>query len=100
MTLVFGSWPLDGGNLVGACLCYAYEELGWVRQLGVAASWRRRGLGSALLRHAFITFKTLGFQEVGLGVEAANPAAYAFYQKIGMARARQYDEYIKHFTHQ
>jgi ribosomal protein S18 acetylase RimI-like enzyme len=96
-----GLWFLafDGGNLVGACLCYAYEELGWVRQLGVAASWRRRGLGSALLRHAFITFKTLGFQEVGLGVEAANPAAYAFYQKIGMVRARQYDEFIKNFTH-
>ncbi len=85
----------DHRGLVGACLCYQYEEIGWVRQLGVAESWRRKGMGTAFLRHAFKIFRTRGFLRVGLGVEAANPAAYAFYQEIGMERKRQYDEYTK-----
>jgi GNAT superfamily N-acetyltransferase len=88
----------DHGGLVGVCLCYQYEEIGWVRQLGVDEPWRRRGLGTAFLRHAFKIFRVRGFRRVGLGVEAANPAAYAFYQEIGMERKRQYDEYTKRIT--
>jgi len=83
------------GELVGACLGMAYAEEGWVRQLGVAAAWRRRGLGRALLLHAFVAFKQRGFGRVGLAVEADNPKAIKFYQAVDMTCIRQYDEYEK-----
>lgn len=83
------------GRLVGACLCFEYADMGqgWVRQLGVLAEWRRRGLGAALLQHAFAAFKRRGFDQVGLAVESENPNAIAFYERIGMKQTRRYDEY-------
>jgi mycothiol synthase len=86
---------MAGEELVGACLCFAYAEEGWVRQLGVAPAWRRRGLGAALLHHAFAVFKQRGLERVGLAVEAENQKAYTFYQGVGMKRIRQYDMYEK-----
>jgi GNAT superfamily N-acetyltransferase len=85
----------SGLKLIGACLCYAYPEMGWVRQLGVEKSWRRRGLGSAFLKYTFQIFKARGLNKVGLGMEATNLGADAFYQSIGMERTRQYDEFNK-----
>ena len=84
-----------GERLIGACLCFEYPGLGWVRQLGVTESWRRKGLGIALLQHAFGAFYRRGEKQVGLSVAADNESAYTFYQRAGMRRARQYDEYVK-----
>lgn len=86
-----------GNEIVGACLCFEYPDVGWVRQLAVAESHRRQGLGSALLLHAFREFKSRGCEWVGLVVESTNPGAYAFYQRLGMKRIRQYDEYQKRY---
>lgn len=82
-----------GGELAGACLCLAYPEMGWVRQLGVAESWRRRGLGSALLRHAFDRFWARQQPLVGLAVNGENETAVNLYEAAGMRRVQQYDEY-------
>jgi mycothiol synthase len=87
----------DGDEIVGACLCFEYPDVGWVRQLGVEELHRRKGLGSALLRHAFREFKNRGYERVGLVVESSNPDAYAFYQQLGMRKIRQYDEYQKRY---
>lgn len=86
---------MAGEELVGVCLGFAYTEEGWVRQLGVAQAWRRKGLGAALLHHAFGVFKQRGFAGVGLAVEGDNLKAYTFYQEVGMKRIRQYDMYEK-----
>jgi ribosomal protein S18 acetylase RimI-like enzyme len=82
-------------EIVGACLGFVYPDLGWVRQLGVLDEWRRKGLGTALLHHAFGVFKERGLPRVGLVVESENSRAYAFYQNIGMSVLRQYDEWEK-----
>ena len=86
---------MDGEEIAGACLCFPYDTDGWVRQLGVAPRWRRRGLGSALLRHTFIEFQNRGFERVGLAVEGDNLKAFAVYERVGMKPLRQYDEYMK-----
>jgi mycothiol synthase len=89
-----GLWflALYGEEIVGACLGFEYGDLGWVRQLAVSEAWRRQGLGSALLLHAFNEFAQRGFTKAGLGVAADNPKAYSLYEKIGMRRVRQYIE--------
>ena len=66
-----GLWFLAeaDGKLVGAVLCPNYEDEGWIRQLAVARDWRRRGLGTALLRQALGEFHRRGRNRVGLVVE-------------------------------
>ncbi len=83
-------------EMIGVALCYDYEEYGWVRQLAVAPSWRKRGLGAALLQHSFHSFYARSHRRVALGVEAANLDALQFYERIGMNRVRQFNEYMKH----
>lgn len=88
---------IKGEELVGACLSYEYSNSvqGWVRQLGVLESFRRTGLGSALLQYAFIEFYKRGFKKVGLAVESANLRAIRFYENVGMQQIRRIDEYSK-----
>ncbi len=90
---------MRGKEMVGACLSYEYtgSDLGWVRQLGVLESMRRTGLGSALLRTAFIEFYKRGFKKVGLAVESDNLRAIRFYEGVGMKQIRRLDEYTKGF---
>jgi ribosomal protein S18 acetylase RimI-like enzyme len=48
-----------------------------------------------LLRHVFGEFYRRGRPRIALGVEATNAQAYSLYEKVGMQRVRQYDEYRK-----
>jgi mycothiol synthase len=58
---------------------------GWVGALGVRPQWRKRGLGLALLHHAFGEFYRRGQPRVGLGVDAQNPTgATRLYERAGM----------------
>ena len=85
------------GELIGSALCYDYELHGWVRQLAVTKEWRQQGLGNRLLQHVFHTFYQRGSHRVALGVEDANANAYAFYERVGMQRVRQFVGYRKAF---
>ncbi|MBN1876930.1 MAG: GNAT family N-acetyltransferase [Anaerolineae bacterium] len=84
-----------GESLIGAALCYDEPEFGWIRQIGVAPDWRRQGVGTALLRHAFRVFFQRGHKKVALGVDSKRPQAQSFYEKAGMKCIRRYDEYYK-----
>jgi ribosomal protein S18 acetylase RimI-like enzyme len=59
--------------------------LGWVESLAVRRAWRRRGLGRALLLHAFRAFHGRGSTAAGLSVDAENPTgALRLYESVGM----------------
>lgn len=83
------------GELVGAALCYSYPEHGWVRQLGVAPAWRRQGIGSSLLQQTFQMFYGRGQHKIALGMNSENANAYQLYERVGMKKVRQFDEYSK-----
>jgi mycothiol synthase len=69
---------------------------GWVGILGVRRPWRRRGLGSALLRESFARFAERGATRVGLGVDAENTTgAVKLYERAGMRVVRRHDLYEK-----
>ena len=82
-------------KIVGACLCFRYSTMGWVRQLAVNKTERGQGVGRALLEHAFRVFQTMGMPMVGLAVESANLHAVHFYQTAGMVKAVHLNEYVK-----
>jgi mycothiol synthase len=86
-----GLWFLafSDGELVGISLCRGEwagdDELGWVSVVGVRRSWRRKGLGSALLLHSFRELRQRGARRVGLGVRADNATgAVRVYERVGM----------------
>jgi mycothiol synthase len=85
------------GTVVAAELCR--EERfgsGWIDVLGVRRSWRRHGLGEALLRLAFRELYDRGQRRAGLGVDAENTTgATRLYERVGMTVAAQDDAYEK-----
>ncbi len=63
----------------------AEDNGGWVKALAVLRPYRRRGVGEALLRHAFAIYAGKGRTEAGLGVDLENPTAAArLYRSVGM----------------
>lgn len=88
-----------GESLAGVALCHAHpgrSELGWIRVVGVRRHWRRRGLGTALLLHAFAALRERGFAHAGLGVDAASPTgANRLYENAGMHVVARFDVYEK-----
>jgi mycothiol synthase len=84
------------GEIVGCVLCPNYEDEGWIRQLAVAREWRRRGLGTALLRQAMSEFSRRGRRELGLVVDSWNrTGAKELYERAGMTVAREHVRYEK-----
>ena len=81
--LWFLAW--DGGEAVGALIAYDHGDHGWVKGLGVRRPWRRRGLGGAMLAHAFGALAARGQLRVELGVDAAGETQpLRTYERAGM----------------
>jgi mycothiol synthase len=91
---------MDGNQIAGISLNAAQAdddpEVGWVSSLGVLRSYRRKGLGLALLRHSFAEFYRRGKRKVGLGVDASSlTGATRLYERAGMHVARQSSTFEK-----
>lgn len=77
------------GEIAGFCQCYPFagedRSTGLVDVLGVRRAWRRRGLATALLRHAFRAFYERGVPNVELGVDSESlTGATRLYERAGM----------------
>jgi mycothiol synthase len=84
VSLWFVAW--EGGEVAGVARCEDDRDGGgWVGAIGVRKPWRGRGIGRALLLHAFAEFGRRGDPHVGLGVDAENPTgATRLYESVGM----------------
>jgi mycothiol synthase len=85
-------------EVVGVCLARAGmpddPELGYVRDLAVVPTWRRRGIATRLLRTAFHAFHQRGLRRVGLEVDDVTlDGAARLYARAGMRVARRTDVY-------
>lgn len=77
---------LDAENrMAGFALCWTSS---FVKDIAVAPSQRRKGIGEALLLAAFAALKARGNDQVGLKVEANNPSgARRLYERLGFVIA-------------
>jgi len=83
-------------EIAGVALCPKYEDSGWVRQLAVRGTWRRRGVGRALMQTVFAEYYRRGYKKVGLVMDSFNRSgAREFYLSLGMHVERQHDRYEK-----
>jgi mycothiol synthase len=96
-TLWFLVW--DGDEVAGVLRGQRRGEDGFVRMIGVRRPWRKRGLGLALLRHAFADWHRRGVMCVALGVDAQNPTgATRLYERAGMHVAYEAIAFEKELT--
>jgi mycothiol synthase len=91
---------VDRAEIAGICLCRPVDaedaESGWVNELGVRRAWRKQGLGSLLLTHAFAAFYARGQKRAALGVDASSlTGALRLYERAGMHAVRQFDQFEK-----
>jgi mycothiol synthase len=88
----------EGNEVVAAVLC-DQERFGggWIAAIGVRKPYRRRGVGNALLLHAFAELYARGQRRITLGVDAENPTgATRLYERAGMQVAFEAVIYEKH----
>ena len=76
----------DEGRIVAYARCESGRHGGgYVGMIGTRNAWRRRGLGLALLQHAFREFYARGIRRVTLGVDSENASgATRLYERAGM----------------
>lgn len=76
----------DGDDIAGVLRGEAPRHGGgFVGMLGVRGAWRKRGIGLALLQHAFREFHRRGYPHASLGVDSENPTgATRLYERAGM----------------
>lgn len=72
----------DEGKLVAAVLVSHYEELPLIAYVMTAASHKRRGLATSLVRFSLAALADVGEASAHLWVTAANPAV-AIYEGLG-----------------
>jgi mycothiol synthase len=74
----------DGELLACALHWKESQGRGWVKDIVVCKSERGRGLGEALLQHAFRAYAERGADRVGLKVDSSNPTgAPQLYERLG-----------------
>jgi ribosomal protein S18 acetylase RimI-like enzyme len=78
------------GEVVGELAWVDAQPDGYVANLGVLASHRRRGIGSALLQEAFADISEQGFARASLTVDTENTTgAVGLYRNIGLEPVRE-----------
>lgn len=90
----------DGDQMAAVCLCDprigSRADTAMVNILGVRREWRKKGLGLALLYHAFGEFYRRGTPRAILGVDASSlTGATRLYERAGMHVERRNSIYGK-----
>ena len=80
----------DGALVACALHWKEHAGRGWVKDIVVRETERGRGLGKALLQHAFADYARRGAERVGLKVDAGNPTgAVQLYERLGFVTDRR-----------
>ncbi len=88
----------QGDEVVAAAMAFHSFAGGWIRQLGVRRSWRKKGLGLAILNRVFNECYARGIHKVGLGVDAESlTGATRLYERAGMQVQVHFVRYEKNF---
>jgi ribosomal protein S18 acetylase RimI-like enzyme len=72
-------------GIAGIALCHDRDDVGLIGIVGVRTAWRGRGLGRALVEHAFAELAARDFRAAILGAERPSPTgADRLYERVGM----------------
>ena len=75
----------DAESVIGTAMAGYDGHRGWLYTVAVSPGHRRRGVGTALVRHAVAALRTAGCIKVNLQVRSSNLAVREFYESLGFA---------------
>ena len=73
----------DSDTVVGTAMAGYDGHRGWLYTVAVSPEHRRRGVGTALVRHAVGALRAAGCTKVNLQIRATNLAVRGFYESLG-----------------
>ena len=73
----------DADTVFGTAMAGYDGHRGWLYAVAVSPEHRRRGVGTALVRHAVTALRAMGCTKVNLQVRATNAAVVEFYESLG-----------------
>jgi ribosomal protein S18 acetylase RimI-like enzyme len=74
---------VDDGNLVGTAMSGFDGHRGWIYYVAVHPDYRRRGIGSALMKKVEAALTELGCPKLNLQIRADNAQVQSFYESLG-----------------
>ncbi len=77
----------DGEHLVGAILCGHDGRRGYIDQLAVRQSHRRKGIGRSLVSRCLYNLMRVGIRKWHLFVPEENEGALAFWNQLGWEKS-------------
>ncbi len=87
---------VSDGQIAGVVLCEAIPPAGIISELAVGETWRRRGLGHALLVSGLRALRERGLTEARAYTDAANPfGARTLYERLGFQPVKEVQSYLK-----
>ena len=76
---------VDGDHLVASAMAGFDGHRGWVYYVAVHPDYRRRGIGTALMKKVETALIELGCPKLNLQIRADNHQIQAFYESLGYA---------------
>ena len=73
----------DADTVIGTAMAGYDGHRGWLYTVAVSPGHRRRGVGTALVRHAVAALRTAGCTKVNLQIRATNLAVREFHESLG-----------------
>jgi GNAT superfamily N-acetyltransferase len=84
----------DDHDLVGFCLVIRKPDFAWLSRIGVAGTFRGRGIGTGLMKDALEFCSSEGFSRVVLYVESTNAGAIRLYRSFGFRIIEDACQYV------
>ncbi len=84
------------GQLIAYCSFWRIFDEAHINNFAVHPTWRRRGIGRALLSHSLGEAAAAGAPKATLEVRRSNHAAIALYEQGGFVRAGERRAYYTH----
>ena len=79
--MLFGAAEAD--SMIGTAMAGYDGHRGWLYTVAVSPEHRRRGIGTALVRHAVGALRSVGCIKVNLQIRATNLTVRGFYESLG-----------------
>ena len=83
--MLFVATDADAESVIGTAMAGYAGHRGWLYTVAVSPGNRRRGVGTALVRHAVAALRTAGCIKVNLQIRSSNLAVRGFYESLGFA---------------
>ena len=82
-------------SVVGYCVCWYVDDHVQIQNVTVHASWRRQGIGAALIERALHRAEASRALRAELEVRRSNTAALRLYKTLGFERAGERKNYYR-----